>query len=68
MDNNTILGAVAIALSVAGTVVAVVNHTHVKSKCCGKKLEMSLDISKTTESPTDLKISAPVQSGLNTSG
>jgi hypothetical protein len=68
MDNNTILGAVAIALSVTGTVVAVINHTKIKSKCCGKKLEMSLDISKTTESPSDLKISVPVQSGLNTSG
>lgn len=58
MDNNSILASVAVALSVAGTIVAVVNHTKVKSMCCGRKLEVSIDISKTTDSP-DLKIAIP---------
>jgi hypothetical protein len=47
MDNN-VLGIVAIVLSVASTVVVAINHTRIRSACCGRQLEASLDIDKTT--------------------
>lgn len=48
MDNSSILGIVALVISVGGAVVGIVNHKKVKSKCCGKSLEASLDIESTT--------------------
>jgi hypothetical protein len=64
MDSNGILSIVAIVTSVGGAVLALINHTRVRSMCCGKKLEVSLDVEKTTPpAPADsvaLKISAPV--------
>jgi hypothetical protein len=51
MDPASILSIVAIVTSVGGAVIGLINHTRVKSICCGKKLEVSLDISKTSSSP-----------------
>jgi len=48
MDSSGILAIVAIVTSVGGTLLALVNHTRVRSMCCGKKLEVSLDVEKTT--------------------
>jgi hypothetical protein len=49
MDLQTqLLLYVGFALSVGSTVIAVVNHKYVKSKCCGRKIEISLDIGNTT--------------------
>jgi hypothetical protein len=68
MDSTGILSVVAIVTSVGGAVLALVNHTRLRSVCCGKKLEVSLDVEKTTppgeqrvppEAPS-LKITAPV--------
>jgi hypothetical protein len=50
MDQQSILSIVAIVLSVGGTALAVVNHTRVRSMCCGKKIEVSIDVERT--SPT----------------
>jgi hypothetical protein len=47
MDNN-ILGIVAIIVSVGSAVITAINHTRIRSACCGKKLEASLDIERTT--------------------
>jgi len=58
MDESQILSTIAIVVSVAGAIVGAVNHTRIRSMCCGKKLEVSLDISK-TESPSGLRISIP---------
>jgi hypothetical protein len=46
MDNTTtsIIALVGIALSIGSTVIGVVNHKRIRSNCCGKKLEASLDI------------------------
>jgi hypothetical protein len=58
---NTI-AIIGLVISVASTVIAVINHTRIKSMCCGKKIEMSIDISKTQESPAqseNLKIKIP---------
>lgn len=51
MDSN-ILSILAIAISIVTGVIASINHTRIKSMCCGRKLEISLDIEKTTPSPT----------------
>jgi len=51
MDDNNVLSIVAIVLSVCGTVVAAINHTKIRSACCGRKIEVSLDIEKTTPPP-----------------
>jgi len=50
MDNTTagVLGAVGLAVSIAGTILAVINHKRVRSGCCGKKLEVSFDVDSTT--------------------
>lgn len=48
MDSNGILSVIAIVISIAGTIIAAVNHTRIRSACCGKQLEVSLDIEKTT--------------------
>jgi hypothetical protein len=50
MDSNTagVLGAVGLALSIAGTILTVINHKRVRSGCCGKKIEVSLDVEATT--------------------
>ena len=63
MENSTsIIAIIGLVISVASTVIAVINHTRIKSMCCGKKIEMSIDISKTQESPAqpeNLKIKIP---------
>lgn len=51
MDNSVVLGSVAIALSVIGTIVGYLNKTHVRSKCCGKVLEASIVIDKNVDTP-----------------
>jgi hypothetical protein len=46
MDNN-ILGIVAIVISVISTIIGVLNHTRVRSACCGTRLEASFDVDRT---------------------
>jgi len=50
MDSNTggILGVVSIIVTSLGAVYAAVNHKRVRSNCCGKIAEASLDIDTTT--------------------
>lgn len=50
MDSSPtgILAIIGVVVSVGGSIFAVINHTRVKSMCCGKKLELSFDIEKTT--------------------
>lgn len=52
MDGITsdVLSVVAIVVSVVGTVIGVVNHKRIRSKCCGRAVEASLDIENTTPS------------------
>jgi hypothetical protein len=56
METGGILGLTALVVSVVGTIVAAINHKKVVSKCCGKKVEMSLDITQTAPSPTIMPI------------
>jgi hypothetical protein len=62
MDTTGILSIVAIVTSVGGTILALVNHTRVRSMCCGKKLEVSLDVEKTTPPSDKLEIKIPTDS------
>jgi hypothetical protein len=48
MDPSTILGIVAVVISVVSGIVTAINHTRIRSNCFGQKLEVSLDIDKTT--------------------
>jgi len=43
-----ILGAIGIAVSILGAILSIINHKRVRSGCCGKKLELSLDVENTT--------------------
>jgi hypothetical protein len=55
MEQNSIMAVVALVVSVGGTLIGIINHKRVKSTCCGKTLEASIDINQTTPPP----ISAP---------
>jgi hypothetical protein len=48
MDQNGILSIVALVVSVGGSILALVNHKRVRSSCCGKVLDVSLDVENTT--------------------
>ena len=48
MDTTNILGLVGFGLSVLGAIYTAVNHKRVRSKCCGKVLEVSVDVENTT--------------------
>jgi hypothetical protein len=50
MDSSTsgIIAIVGLALSIGGAVLGVINHKRIRSTCCDKKLEVSLDIDATT--------------------
>ena len=56
MDTTNILGVVGFACSILGIVYTAVNHKRIRSKCCGKFFEASLDV----ENTTPVKISAIV--------
>jgi hypothetical protein len=47
MENNVLSG-IAIAVSVCTAVLGIVNHKRIRSTCCGKKAEVSLDVEDTT--------------------
>jgi hypothetical protein len=58
MDNNSILGIVGFALSIAGGILAVINHKRIRSKCLSnKELVISLDVENT--SPVEPKTPKP---------
>ena len=48
MDTTNILGVVGFACSILGIVYTAVNHKRIRSKCCGKLFEASLDVENTT--------------------
>jgi len=60
MDSNVAaaLAITSVVVSVGGSILAVINHTRCRSNCFGKKLEVSLDVEKTTP-PGELRIKVP---------
>jgi hypothetical protein len=48
MDTAFILSVVASCVSLSTLVIGVINHKRIRSQCCDKKVEVSLDIENTT--------------------
>jgi hypothetical protein len=48
-DNLMIVSSVSGALALLATVIGVINHKRIRSNCCGRKAEVSLDIENTSE-------------------
>jgi len=59
MDTTNILGLSGFAISMAGVIYTAINHKRIRSNCCGKHLEASLDVENTTP-PKSLEIKTPV--------
>jgi hypothetical protein len=59
-DDSSIVSYVAIAISVFTTLIGIVNHKRIRSSCCGKKTDVSIDIEDTTPPGVKIaKIKAP---------
>ena len=59
MEANTLAGGGvgASIILIIGIIYKIVNHKKLVSKCCGRSIDMSLDIGDTT--PPDIKIRVP---------
>lgn len=44
MDTGSALGGTGLAISMVGIIYSAINHKHIRSKCCGRELEVSIDI------------------------
>jgi hypothetical protein len=60
MDDK-IISYTAIALSVATAVIGVINHKRIRSNCCGKRGELSIDISPTHPAEAEAKAHPPLK-------
>ena len=47
IDSATAIASISLVLSVLSHIFHYLNHTRLRSNCCGRKLEASLDISRT---------------------
>jgi hypothetical protein len=58
MDSQTtsILAVIGVAVSIGSAVLSAINHTRVRSMCCGQKLEVSLDVEKTGSTPPSIRV------------
>jgi hypothetical protein len=48
MNAETIIGLIGFGISVIGIIIGAINHTRIRSNCFGTKMELSVDIDKTT--------------------
>lgn len=57
MDSNTggILGIFAFLTSAAGLIYAAINHKRIRCRCCGRDLDMSVDVDPTDAAPKIVK-------------
>lgn len=49
MDTSTFLGGTGLALSICGIIYSAINHKHIRSNCCGRNIEFSIDVDSTNE-------------------
>jgi hypothetical protein len=49
MDTGTLMGGLGLFISVVGIIYSAINHKHIRSKCCGKELDFSIDIDSTEQ-------------------
>jgi hypothetical protein len=61
MDENNILGIVALVVSIGGVVLGIINHKRIRSKCGEQVIEASIDIENTTP---ELKIKTPEKNNI----
>jgi hypothetical protein len=54
-SQTNILAYVAFAVGLASSLLAAVNHTRIRSACCGKKIEMSFDVEKSSPKKTSFR-------------
>ena len=47
MEVGTALGGTGLFVSIAGSVYSAINHKHIKSTCCGRNFDFSIDIDST---------------------
>jgi hypothetical protein len=52
MDTGSVLGGIGVFLSIAGIVYSAINHKHIRSKCCGREIDFSIDIESTDQANT----------------
>ena len=52
MDTGAALGGAGLFFSIAGIIYSAVNHKHIKSRCCGKEYDVSVDIGDTNTANT----------------
>ena len=50
-EGGTAMVIISLIFSVGGAIITALNHTRIRSACCGKKIEMSVDIDKTVRTP-----------------
>lgn len=62
MDSSGILAIVATVISVGTMIIGALNHHRIRSNCFGTKVEVSMDIEKTTPPGEKLEIKIPVDS------
>jgi hypothetical protein len=49
MATGAALGGSGLVISIAGVIYSAINHKHIKSKCCGKEYDVSIDIGSTED-------------------
>jgi hypothetical protein len=54
MDAGAALGGAGLFISIAGVIYSAINHKHIKSRCCGKEYEVSVDIGTTQDAKTEI--------------
>jgi hypothetical protein len=60
METGTVLGGAGLFISILGVIYSAINHKHIRSKCCGKLYEVSIDIDP-TESAKKVQAEAEAQ-------
>jgi hypothetical protein len=48
-ESGNALGIIGFIMSIIGIIYTAVNHKHIRGKCCGKDIDISLDIDSTTD-------------------
>jgi hypothetical protein len=53
MDTGAALGGAGLFISILGVIYSAINHKHIKTRCCGKVYEVSIDIGPNDSNESD---------------
>lgn len=53
LDTGNVLGIFAFLVSIGGVIYTAINHKRFRLKCCGKDIDVSVDVEDTTKKPKD---------------